>query len=124
MAFVRHTWSGLPTFLKEGIKDVAYTGINPNFEVEELIISQLSVNAGYALNDPADPRYQRASAHRVRFGEIVHRAARTLTQDHQGEDHIDAVISVAKAIEVYLTDYGLSNSEYSALQKGYRSAGE
>lgn len=98
--------------------------INEATELEGLLVQCLDVKAGFTLTDPTDPRYQKAAAHRQRFGEVVHRAAQHLQQKHEGEDHIDAVISVAKAIDVYLLEYALTRGTYDSLQKNYGQARE
>lgn len=83
------------------------------------MVESLDVQAGFVLTDPADPRYQKAMAHRERFGRTMHKAAVALRQTHEGEDHIDAVLSVAKAIDMYLTNYALDKNEFDSLNKSY-----
>lgn len=117
-------WAGLPTFLKEQNKIVD----NPHLyddETRELLISHLDVEAGFTLTDPLDPRYQQALASRIRFGKVAFVAARALREKREGgEDHIDAVISVSKAIDVFILDYGLSKSHFDSLHKSYTTARE
>jgi proteasome activator subunit 4 len=86
----------------------------------------MTVNAGFALSDSNDPRYQKASAHRERFGNMLHRAAISiaLRRNSEGEDHIDAVLSIAKGMDVFLLEYGMSRSGYDALQKNYSQVRE
>ncbi|KAH9964279.1 hypothetical protein BC827DRAFT_1190239 [Russula dissimulans] len=120
----RCAWQGLPTLCKEPPKIVAETGLNVNSEVERLVVQTIDVQAGFALTDPADRRHQMAYSQRLRFGRVVHDAALALKQEHQGEDHIDAVLSVVKAIDTYLLDYALSRGDFDNLQKSYASARE
>jgi proteasome activator subunit 4 len=87
-------------------------------------VTFLDVKAGFTLADPTDARYQKAIAHRKRYGEVVHRAAVFLQQKHEGEDHIDAVIAVSKAIDVFLLEYGMTRGTYDSLQKNYGQARE
>ncbi|EIN13635.1 hypothetical protein PUNSTDRAFT_94829 [Punctularia strigosozonata HHB-11173 SS5] len=115
-------WGGLPTLCKDLPKTVVNPCINEDTELDELLVSFLDVKAGFTLTDPSDPRYQKAAGHRRRFGEIVHKAAIFLQQKHEGEDHIDAVIAVAKAIDVYLLEYGMTRGTYDSLQKNYGQA--
>ncbi|KAJ2996608.1 hypothetical protein NUW54_g7221 [Trametes sanguinea] len=61
-------------------------------------------------------------AHRQRFGQIVHRAANVLRKESEGEDHIDAVIGVSRAIDVYLLEYAITRSNFESLTKAYRQA--
>lgn len=116
---VRSIWGGLPTLLKEGPKDVKNPCFYAETEVEGLLVAPLDVKAGFVLDDPADPRYQRVLAHRTRFGKVIHRATTALRQTVEGEDHIDAVISVSKAIDVYLLEYAVTRSTFDSLQKAY-----
>ena len=92
-----------------------------DFEVDGLLLSEMSVKAGFALDDPEDPRYKVAEAHRVRFGEVIHRATKTvaLRNTVEGEDHVDAIISIAKAAEVFLLEYGSSRGQYNTQRKVY-----
>jgi proteasome activator subunit 4 len=124
LTFCRQAWGGLPTLFKEASKNVAWSGIDRKTEVEGLIVSQLLVQAGFVLTDPSDPRYQRARAHRQRFGQVLHRAAQVLAQEHEGKDHIDAVLVVNRSIDTYLTDYGLDANDFGAQQKNYLQARE
>ena len=116
---VRSMWSGLSTLYAEGTKDVANPEMYEDLELDELIVRPVKVKAGFALEDPADPRYQKVVAHRTRFGHVIHRAAEALRQQLEGEDHIDAVISVSKAIDVYLLEYAMTRTAFDALQKTY-----
>ena len=121
---VRSIWSGLPTILREGPKKTSKPCIDWDLEVDDLLVSHLSVAAGFVLEDPSDPRYQRVFAHRSRFGSVVHRAAIALRQPSEGEDHIDAVISVSKAIDVYLLEYAMTRNNYDAMAKTYAATRE
>jgi len=91
------------------------------FEVDGLLLSNISAKSGFVLDDPEDARYKIAEAHRVRFGEVVHRATETIALRNtvEGEDHVDAVISTAKAAEVFLLEYGTSRGQYSTQRKVY-----
>lgn len=109
--------------MKEPKKDVPNQYLYDT-ETFDLLVTPLDVQAGFTLSDPADPRYQKASSCRTKFGQVALVAARALRQKREGEDHIDAVISVSKAIDVYLLDYGLSKSHYDSLQKSYATARE
>ncbi|KAI0322307.1 hypothetical protein OF83DRAFT_1161297 [Amylostereum chailletii] len=120
--FCRSAWGGLPTFFKEGPKTTIHPGLNLEVEVEELVIATPNVEAGFALTNFEDPRYRKAVKYRERFGSVVHRAAQALSQNHEGEDHIDAVLSVARSIEVYLLDYAMSNDEFAKMQRAYNQA--
>ncbi|KAE9410730.1 ARM repeat-containing protein [Gymnopus androsaceus JB14] len=114
-------WAGLPTFLKEPKKDVPNQHLYES-ETLDLLFTHLDVQAGFTLSDPADPRYQKAVFCRTKFGEVILAAARAFRQKKEGEDHIDAVISVSKAMDVYLLDYGISKGHYDSLQKSYATA--
>lgn len=116
---VRSMWSGLSTLFLEGQKEIAHPHLYEDLELEELLVRPLGLRAGFALEDPSDPRYQKAVAYRTRFGSVIHRAAITLQQKQDGEDHIDAVIAVSKAIDVYLLEYAMTRTAFEALQKTY-----
>ena len=100
---------------------VPETTFSYDFEVEGLLLSNMSVKSGFALDDPEDPRYKVAEAHRVRFGEVIHRATKAIALRNtvEGEDHVDAIISIAKAVEVFLLEYGTSRGQYSTQRKAY-----
>jgi proteasome activator subunit 4 len=115
---VRSAWSGLPTFILEAQKEVANPCIIEDCEVSELLAVPLTVEAGYTLTDPKDPRYQTVIAHRKRFGNLLHRASVSL-RDSGAEDHIDAVLSISRAIDAYLLEYGVTASAFSSLNKSY-----
>jgi proteasome activator subunit 4 len=117
-------WSGLPTLYQEQAKEVANPCLNNEYEIASLIVEHINVKAGFSLTDPQDPRYQTVLKHRTRYGEVVHRAATTLRQSTEGEDHIDAVMAVAKAIDIFLLEYGMTRGNYDSLQKNYDQARE
>ena len=121
---VRSIWGGLPTLYREGDKDVKTPCFYKETEVEALIVPRFGAIAGFALEDPQDPRYQCVVAHRTRFGKVIHRAAMALRQKSEGEDHIDAVISVSKAIDVFLLEYALPRGSFDALQRTYTTSRE
>ena len=114
----------MPTLCKEPPKIVAETGLNVDSEVERLVVQTIDVTAGFTLTDPADRRHQMAYSQRLRLGRVLHGAALALKQEHEGEDHIDAVISVAKGIDTYLLDYALSRGDFDNLQKSYATSRE
>jgi len=78
----------------------------------------MDVEAGYTLTDPEDPRYQYVASTRRQFGELLHQASVALRESGE-EDHIDAIISVSRAIDVYLLEYGVTPSTFASLSKGY-----
>jgi proteasome activator subunit 4 len=92
-----------------------------DFEVDGLLLSNITVKSGFALDDPEDPRYKVAETHRGRFGELIHRATKVIAMRNsvEAEDHVDAIISIAKAAEVFLLEYGVSRGQYSAQRKAY-----
>lgn len=120
----RSIWSGLPTLYQESTKVVENPCLNEEIEMDDLLVSHLQVNAGFTLSDPTDPRYQRVGSHRERFGKVIQRAGLALRQNTEGEDHIDAVLGVTRAIDVYLLEYGMNRGNFDALQKNYTQARE
>ncbi|KAL6304169.1 ARM repeat-containing protein [Sparassis latifolia] len=119
---VRSIWSGLPTLYQEATKEVPNPCINVEIEVAALLVTPLDAKAGFALSDPSDPRYQAVVAHRTRFGTVIHRAAKLLQQQFEEEDHIDAIISVSKAIDVFLLEYAVTRSNFDLFRKIYAQA--
>jgi proteasome activator subunit 4 len=110
---------------QEHEKDVKNPCLNEDTELQELIVSTLRMKAGFTLTDPKDHRYQVVSEHRTRFGNILRNAASALRHNSEGEDHIDAVIIVTKAIDVFLLDHGgITRSTFDAVQKKYAHARE
>ncbi|KAG5636751.1 hypothetical protein H0H81_006970 [Sphagnurus paluster] len=87
-----------------------------------MLVSFLDVNAGFTLTDPKDSRYQKVAAYRLRYGHICQRAASALRQKTGGEDRIDAVMVVIRAIDQYLLGYALSRGDFDSLQKNYDQA--
>ncbi|KAH8100456.1 ARM repeat-containing protein [Cristinia sonorae] len=121
---VRSVWGGLPTIYREGHKEVKTSCLHEETEVEGMLVSRLSVAAGFALEDPNDPRYQKVVTHRQHFGAVIHRAAIALRQGREGEDHIDAVIGVSKAIDVYLLEYAMTRGTFDSMQKTFAQTRE
>lgn len=115
-------WLGLPTFFKEQQKRIANPCLNLEIETADMVISPLDVNAGFTLTDPNDPRYKKVVQSRLRFCEIIQQAASTLRRNTNGEDHIDAIIAVIRAIDTALLAYGLSRSDFDSMQKNYVQA--
>jgi proteasome activator subunit 4 len=103
---------------------VPHSCLDEEVEITELIVSLLDVKAGFTLTDPNDPRFHKVAAHKERFGDICHRAAAALRKNTGGEDHIDAVIGVARAIDTFLLGYGMSRTDFESLQKNYTQARE
>lgn len=120
MRAIRSMWGGLACLMRERPK-VPDSTFSYEFEVDGLLLSNISAKSGFVLDDPEDPRYKIAEAHRVRFGEVVHRATETIALRNtvEGEDHVDAIISTAKAAEVFLLEYGTSRGQYSTQRKVY-----
>ncbi|KAG6866845.1 hypothetical protein C0991_008781 [Blastosporella zonata] len=121
--FCRAIWGGLSTLFKEQPKVVALSCLNDT-ELEEMIVAPLDVKAGFTLTNPNDPRYQKAATYRLRYGDVCQRAASALRQKSGGEDHIDAVIGVTRAIDTFMLGYGLTRNDFDSLQKNYDQARE
>ena len=116
----RYTWAGLPALYKEGPKETVWSGMNTDAEVDGLVVTPVLPNAGFALTDASDPRYQTVIAYRARYCDVLHRAAGALSQGRaEGEDHIDAISLLAKSIETCLSAYGMLHTTFTALDKAY-----
>jgi proteasome activator subunit 4 len=115
---VRSAWNGLPTIILEGHKEVVNPCIIEDSELPELLAVPLTVEAGYTLTDENDPRYQTVMAHRRQFGNVLHQASVAL-RESGAEDHIDAILAISRAIDVYLLEYGVTANAFSTLNKSY-----
>lgn len=120
----RAIWASLPAFVKDQPKVVANSCILDETELPELLVTSLDVEAGFTLTDPNDPRYKLVVSRRQQFGQVILRAARALSNSRSGEDHIDAVVIVTRAIDTYLLTYGLSRSDFDSMQKSYAQTRE
>ena len=89
-----------------------------------MVVAHLDVAAGFTLTDISDARYQKAIRRREEFGRVVLRAASAFRNATNAEDHIDAVISVTRAIDTYMLSYALNRSDFDAMQKNYAQARE
>ncbi|GJJ09464.1 hypothetical protein Clacol_003687 [Clathrus columnatus] len=114
---IRSTWSGLSTIILEKEKEVI-TCFTEDSELPEFLPIPLKVAAGFALTYPDDPLYQKFLNHKQRFGQLLHRAA-VAFRESDVDDHIDATLAVSRAIDVYLLEYGITASAFSALSKSY-----
>jgi proteasome activator subunit 4 len=115
---VRSAWSGLPTIVLEGRKEVVSPCVIEDCELSELLAVPLAVEAGFTLTDPDDPRYQTVMAHKRRFGDVLHQASVAL-RESGAEDHIDAILAISRAIDVYLLEYGVTAGAFGTLNKSY-----
>lgn len=115
---VRSAWNGLPTIVLEGHKDVVNPCIIEDCELPDLLAVPLTVEAGYTLTDPNDVRYQAVMVHRRQFGSVLHQASVAL-RESGAEDHIDALLAISRAIDVYLLEYGVTANAFGTLNKSY-----
>ncbi|EIW86450.1 hypothetical protein CONPUDRAFT_78796 [Coniophora puteana RWD-64-598 SS2] len=123
--FCRAAWSGLPTICREGHKEVPDPCADPDVEMENMTPEALHIAAGFVLTAQEDPTYQAFTRYRLRYGDVVHRAATALLQSHgESEDHLDAIVGVVRAIDTYFLDYGMTRGDLTALQKNYDQARE
>jgi proteasome activator subunit 4 len=107
--------------LKEGSK-TDFDSLETEYETPGLLVSTIGAQCGFTLEDPTDPRYGRAEVHRLHFASTLKSAAVALRQLTGGEDHLDAVIEVAKSIDCYLLDYAASRDTLDSMTKAYSQA--
>lgn len=86
-----------------------------------LIIDQTSFR--FTLTNSVNQLYQTALTERNRFGTFLHSAAAALRLSG-AEDHTDATLQIAKAIDVYLLEYGITRSTYLSSAKAYQAKRE
>ncbi|KAJ7462702.1 hypothetical protein B0H11DRAFT_2310714 [Mycena galericulata] len=124
LSFVSNAFSGIPTLIKDvfnpdGLRAATETS-DILHEIEEMIGIIEPLNSGFALTDPADPRYVYISSLRRRFGEFLHDASTSLSQ--QGEENtVDAVEMLIEGIRTYMLEYGDSKDGYYTNEKKYNS---
>ncbi|KAJ7596682.1 hypothetical protein C8J56DRAFT_918063 [Mycena floridula] len=125
LSAARSFWSGLPMLIKEGIRQEANPLVHSDIECADLSVTPLDVKAGFALTNPNDPRYQKVQSSRIRFGRALQRAGSLFKLRQNGKekdehtDAIDAVLGVAKGIDVYLLEYGMNKGSFDSLQKNH-----
>jgi proteasome activator subunit 4 len=118
----KHIWNGLDTLYQEQSTEVVNPCVDNEVELSELLPWGPDVEAGFTLRDPEDPRYQKVKKAKMRFGNVICRAASVLQENIGGEDHIDAIFVVARSIEVYLLEYGTTKATYASSRKSYVKA--
>ncbi|CEL52206.1 Proteasome activator complex subunit 4 OS=Xenopus laevis GN=psme4 PE=2 SV=1 [Rhizoctonia solani AG-1 IB] len=118
---IRSAWSGLAMIIWLDKSCAVKSLLDENIETEELIPQAMAIKSGFVLQDPKDSRYQRVLAHRVRFGQLLHRAG-TALKSTDTEDHIDLVMSVLRGVDTFLLDYGVTRDTYAGVAKQYEVA--
>ncbi|KAH7104315.1 ARM repeat-containing protein [Auriculariales sp. MPI-PUGE-AT-0066] len=118
MHMIRSTWTGLPTLIEDRVNDMQPLPDPMETDVDALRTRNLDVQAGFTLKDPTDMRYQRVFALRRRFGDILHRAS-VYFRESVDVDHTDSVLSLVRATDVHLMEYGITRSTYGNLTKNY-----
>jgi len=93
-----------------------------DYEIEELVIRPLLVNAGFVLSNPANPQYQALETYSQRFGAVCRDSASALRKSSGGEDHLDAVMATSRAIDAFMMDYGRSGLDN--VEKSYTRSRE
>ncbi|KAJ6574791.1 hypothetical protein B0H19DRAFT_1254444 [Mycena capillaripes] len=124
LSFVSNAFAGIPTLIKAAFDPDALRAAMQTsdilHEIEEMIGIIEPLNSGFALTDPADPRYIYISSLRRRFGEFLHEASKSLLQ--QGEENtVDAVEMLLEGIRTHLLEYGDSKDGYYTNEKKYTS---
>ncbi|PAV21860.1 ARM repeat-containing [Pyrrhoderma noxium] len=116
---VRSYWGGLSTFIQEydDVKDPLAE--DETGKAAGLEPYGLALKAGFTLTDPNDPNYRHIYEQKQRYGNVMHRAATVLQGNNGGEDHIDAVVALLKAIDIYMLEYGVSYGTYIHARKSY-----
>ncbi|KAI0034951.1 hypothetical protein K488DRAFT_76958 [Vararia minispora EC-137] len=122
--FVRMAFSGTPTIVKEIVTkaDQDYGAETSDIlnEAREMIAFAEPLNAGFAINDPEDPRAKYYTELRRQFGRFLHEASVSLR--HQGEENtVDAVSMLVQSISTYMMNYGDSKDDYYTLNERYVS---
>jgi len=119
---VRSAWGSLSTFISLPSDDaINDPHLDSTTELAILTASSVRMNAGFCVDSPEDPRYSRIIQHRDQFGSFLHRASLALrsTGNDMGEDHIDAILAIIRAIDTFLLDYAMSRTAYATSKKSY-----
>lgn len=119
---VRSFWGGLPTIIQELNNPEDPLKADEFGKPVGLEPRGLNFKAGFALTDPEDPRYQHVYREREHYGNVLHHAATILQTNVSGEDHIDAVVVLLKAIDIFMLEYGANYGTYLHLRKNYTAA--
>jgi proteasome activator subunit 4 len=118
---VRSAWGGLSCFILLPSDDSTNDPyLDSTTELAILTASSVKMNAGFCVDSPKDPRYRRIIQHRDQFGSFLHRASLSLrSTGDMGEEHIDAMLAVIRAIDTFLLDYAMSRTDYASFKKSY-----
>ncbi|KAJ7666434.1 hypothetical protein B0H17DRAFT_1162542 [Mycena rosella] len=123
LSFVSDAFSGIPSFIKDVFDTEA---LRASMQTSDILRNRRDdwnhepLHSGFVLTDPADPRYDYISSLRRRFGEFLHKASKSLSQ--QGEENtVDAVETLIDGIRTYMLDYGDSKDGYYSNEKKYTS---
>ncbi|KAF7306649.1 Membrane protein [Mycena indigotica] len=122
ISFVTNAFSGIPTLFQDVFDEKALRKAMETSdilcEINEMIGVIEPIESGFVLTDPTDPRYAYISSLRRRFGEFLHNASRSLTQ--QGEENtVDAVEMLLDGIRSFMLDYGDGRDGYHTNEKKY-----
>ncbi|KAL0563362.1 Proteasome activator BLM10, partial [Marasmius crinis-equi] len=114
----RAIWAGLPTFIKEEPKNVA------NHRMYGRRISRTRCatprrRGWFHASGSSRRLLSESSRSPVRFGEVVPEVCGEASPKDCGEDRVDTVMAVSRAINVYLLDHGLTKGRLDAFQKSY-----
>ncbi|KAF7319927.1 Membrane protein [Mycena kentingensis (nom. inval.)] len=124
ISFVLNAFAGVPTLIQDVFDEAALCETMKDSDILFVIALLFGVieplESGFALTDPADPRYQYMAALRQRFGQFLHTASRSLSQ--QGEENtVDAVETLLEGIRTFLLEYGDWRDGYHSNEKKYQS---
>ncbi|KAG9025662.1 hypothetical protein FRB95_009933 [Tulasnella sp. JGI-2019a] len=122
LCLVRDALSGIPTLWQEYTNDEeAYAAAATSdvfHELPEFIANVASIQAGFALDDPKDPRYQQVSNLRGRIGLFLHQASLSL-RNKGDENTVPAVLILISTCRTFLMEYADSRDNYYSQRDVY-----
>lgn len=127
MHIVRSAWGGLSALYVLPQAEPSDPYLDPNIEIQTLTAQSIAMNAGFPIHVDS-PHYTRFMRHRDTFGTFLHAASASFqsesesTKRNVGEDHIDAVLAVIRAIDTFLIDYSVTRDAYASQKKSYEAS--
>lgn len=124
MYVVRCSWTGLNALIQLPFEEPRDASLDPTTELAEMSADSIRMIGGFCLTDPRDPRFIDAMKHREQFGRFLHNASVSLRSQgaESGDDHIDAVLAVIRASEVFLLDFAFTRNSFSTSKKSYENS--
>ncbi len=120
---VRSSFAGSVNFAVEPSKTDGAPCIDPRDSVAALTPTSLRPTAPFALPNPMEDRNRAFNGLRQRFGRLLHTIFLALHPQNPAEpgviDLVDASIQLARALDVYFLEYGISRDSLVSRQRHF-----